>query len=719
MDEPITPDNTKVLRIMDDFREFIESSNLQTSSGTGSISYRQRSVIPINLSHSGSTIKTPSKKRSYSSSCSEILNKAQLTQLEMKHSSEEKAHKLARIDLESRNEKLLSENLQLKDKCQTLRFRVKEVTVQAIDAQDKLQEVRGTKITDKEKLEELVVKLQAEKQALESKLHFNLSKLDVMNRSVQNQNEKLSGENVAMEEKLEEVMIQLQQKSQRVAKLTEELKTHHECESALRSYRIEIQDLEARLRRASEAEQMAIVMKEDLSRLRMLEQEVLKLRESNEQYRENEENIQLMKEKLLAAETKQERAEMRMKSASLIELENKELIAQLDEAKRKELHASDSKDTLAKVTELQKKELTLTCENGEIKSELASCRRKCEFLKQSMKEMEQKVSEKNDSSVLLQTQIRHLQKRALLLAGERNSLRGILQSYDSELTSTSQADQLMKRAQTAETSNEKLHVRLDETQKELQDSIKVVMQLKAAVKEHEYTVGDLKKQLEENGSRGNKDVVIDSLRKTVEEMEIERSELQKEKDRLKSWIESRMMSGDYDPSKTRVLHFHMNPADLAHSKSRTDVEDLRAQCTKLREKLHKIEENLDVTTTSVMCEDNKDLQSKLDASELRNQRLKEVFSKKIQEFRKACYTLTGFRIDYTVDGQFKLASMYAEHEEDYLLFKLDSSGSMQLLETEYSKSLSSLINLHLHHQNSIPMFLSSITADLFSQQTMM
>lgn len=164
----------------------------------------------------------------------------------------------------------------------------------------------------------------------------------------------------------------------------------------------------------------------------------------------------------------------------------------------------------------------------------------------------------------------------------------------------------------------------------------------------------------------------------------------------------------------------MNPADLAHKQSKLEVVELREKCARLMDEVRKLEENADLTTNITLTSaHDEELKQKLDSSELKNQRLKEVFQKKITEFREACYTLTGFRIDFTADTQLKLLSMYAENERDYLLFKLDPSGEMQLLETEYSKTLKNLIELHLHHQNSIPMFLSSITADLFSQQTTM
>ena len=65
-----------------------------------------------------------------------------------------------------------------------------------------------------------------------------------------------------------------------------------------------------------------------------------------------------------------------------------------------------------------------------------------------------------------------------------------------------------------------------------------------------------------------------------------------------------------------------------------------------------------------------DLKKEVKANELRNQRLKEVFAKKIQEFREACYRLTGYQINNPADNQYNLMSMYAESSTDALLFQV-------------------------------------------------
>lgn len=69
-----------------------------------------------------------------------------------------------------------------------------------------------------------------------------------------------------------------------------------------------------------------------------------------------------------------------------------------------------------------------------------------------------------------------------------------------------------------------------------------------------------------------------------------------------------------------------------------------------------------------------DLRKQMESSELKNQRLKEVFQKKIQEFRTVCYILTGYQMDITTENQYRLSSVYAEHMGDSLLFKKVGPG---------------------------------------------
>ncbi|KAM4877682.1 mitotic spindle assembly checkpoint protein MAD1 isoform 3-T6 [Thomomys bottae] len=190
-------------------------------------------------------------------------------------------------------------------------------------------------------------------------------------------------------------------------------------------------------------------------------------------------------------------------------------------------------------------------------------------------------------------------------------------------------------------------------------------------------------------------------------------------------LERCTLQGDYDQSRTKVLHMSLNPTSVAKQRLREDRDRLQEECERLQGLLLALERggsvptDLESVTGLPSSKEVTELRKQVESAELKNQRLKEVFQTKIQEFRKACYTLTGYQVDVTTAGQYRLTSQYAEHKTDCLVFKASgpSGCKMQLLETEFSRSVPELIELHLLRQDSIPAFLSALTLELFSRQT--
>ncbi|XP_043771373.1 mitotic spindle assembly checkpoint protein MAD1 isoform X2 [Cervus elaphus] len=184
--------------------------------------------------------------------------------------------------------------------------------------------------------------------------------------------------------------------------------------------------------------------------------------------------------------------------------------------------------------------------------------------------------------------------------------------------------------------------------------------------------------------------------------------------------------GDYDQSKTKVLHLSLNPAGAARQRLREDQQQLQEECARLRELVRSLEAggpvtaHLEAAAGLPSSREVAELKKQVESAELKNQRLKEVFQTKIQEFRKVCYTLTGYQVDITTENQYRLTSMYAEQKADCLIFKAAGplGTKMQLLETAFSRTVPALIELHLLQQDSIPAFLSALTLDLFSRQTL-
>ncbi|ESP04629.1 hypothetical protein LOTGIDRAFT_135898, partial [Lottia gigantea] len=205
--------------------------------------------------------------------------------------------------------------------------------------------------------------------------------------------------------------------------------------------------------------------------------------------------------------------------------------------------------------------------------------------------------------------------------------------------------------------------------------------------------------------------------------------LEEEKFVLETRLEQRHLQGEYDPTKTKILHFTMNPAARAQKVREDNLEVLRSENEKLRRRVEILEsskgqvEDLteQVETQLQHPSPNKqveEMKALVKSEELKNKRLMEAFKKTSQEFREVCCQITGYKIDITSSNQYRLTSIYAQSLKDFLLFQQTAEGDIQMLGTDFSEGLQELIDLYLVQQDSVPAFLSSVTLELFSQKTM-
>ncbi|KAL1005173.1 hypothetical protein UPYG_G00055510, partial [Umbra pygmaea] len=180
---------------------------------------------------------------------------------------------------------------------------------------------------------------------------------------------------------------------------------------------------------------------------------------------------------------------------------------------------------------------------------------------------------------------------------------------------------------------------------------------------------------------------VDALRLKIEELEAERQRLEEQNNVLEMRMERHDLEGDYDPVKTKVLHFSLNPTSQAKQQRLQEAEALRTELQCLREHLRSLQAGGTVSAPGgdaslgvnlPPSQEVLDLRKQMESAELKNQRLKEVFQTKIQEFRTVCYVLTGYQIDITTQNQYRLTSVYAEHMDDALLFKMVAGGYLSV-----------------------------------------
>ncbi|XP_042169268.1 mitotic spindle assembly checkpoint protein MAD1-like [Oncorhynchus tshawytscha] len=270
-------------------------------------------------------------------------------------------------------------------------------------------------------------------------------------------------------------------------------------------------------------------------------------------------------------------------------------------------------------------------------------------------------------------------------------MRAILESYDSELSSSDYTPQLSRRLREAEdvltktqNHNTEMEVLLTKAQEESGA-------LKLQVQTMELELEVMKKQ-QDSVAEGNPlatNEEVNTLRLKIEELEGERQRLEEQNNVLELRLERHNLQGDYNPVKTKVLHFSLNPTSMAKQQRVEEVEALRAEVECLRERLRSLQTGGAVPLAAAAGETSLslppsqevlDLRKQMETAELKNQRLKEVFQRKIQEFRTVCYVLTGYQIDITTENQYRLTSVYAEHMDDSLLFKVQTHKVTKRLE---------------------------------------
>ncbi|XP_037241652.1 mitotic spindle assembly checkpoint protein MAD1 isoform X2 [Falco rusticolus] len=641
----------------------------------------------------------------------------------------ELSHKRARIELEKAANTNARNYEREADRNQELLTRIKQYQERETEAENKLKEQIEMNKSYKKSMETTSKKLQ-EKESKLAEANETIAvlkgKITELQWNIMNQEMQMTSQDSQKQELMEQLDVQ----HKKWQEASQQIQTLQASQSLLAEYEQKIKDLEQKF---SQQEHDALIvknMKAELARFPKMERELRQLREENAYFREMKENNGLLKEEVEGLQRKLERYEKVQAQLVTVELENEKLLGKLKSWEKLDqstgLNIRTPDDLSRQIVALQQRELVLKEQNSTIMNSARTLEKARQQLQEEILRIQSQLLDEKKKREQHEALVRRLQKRVLLLTKERDGMRAILESYDSELTPSEHSPQLNRRMREAEEMVQKLHAHNTELEAQLSQVLEEVGNHKQRAEMLEVEVKVLKSQecTAEQSTIVTKEEV-DTLRLKIEELEAERSKLEEENKSLEMKLEKLTLQGDYDPSRTKVLHFSMNPASLAKQQRKEEQQHLQEECERLRELVRVLEGggsisgNLEGVGSFQSPQEIAELKKQVESAELKNQRLKEVFQTKIQEFRKVCYTLTGYQIDITTENQYRLSSIYAEHQGDCLLFKASSSsgGKMQLLETEFSRTIRDLIELHLLQQDSIPAFLSALTLDLFSRQT--
>ncbi|XP_064009747.1 mitotic spindle assembly checkpoint protein MAD1 isoform X3 [Pogoniulus pusillus] len=622
----------------------------------------------------------------------QIHSKSQLLQVEREKMQMELSHKRARIELEKAANTNARNYEREADRNQELLTRIKQYQERETEAENKLKEQMEMNKSYKKSMETMSKKLQEKESKLaeaNETITILKGKMSELQWNIMNQEMQMTSQDSQKQELMEQLDVQ-QKKWQEAS---QQIQTLQASQSLLTEYEQKIKDLEQKL---SQQEHDAVIvknMKAELARFPKMERELRQLREENAYFREMKENNGLLKEEVEGLQRKLERYEKVQAQLVTVELENEKLLGRLKSWEKLDqstgLNIRTPDDLSRQIVALQQRELVLKEQNSTVTNSARILEKARQQLQEEMLRLQSQLLDEKKKREQHEALVRRLQKRVLLLTKERDGMRAILESYDSELTPAEHSPQLSRRMREAEEMVQKLHAHNAELEAQLSQVLEEVGNHKQRAEMLEVEMKALKSQecTAEQSTIITKEEV-DTLRLKIEELEAERSKLEEENRSLEMKLEKLTLQGDYDPSRTKVLHFSMNPASLAKQQRKEEQQHLQEECERLREMLRAVEGggsipgNLEGVGSFQSPQEIAELKKQVESAELKNQRLKEVFQTKIQEFRKVCYSLTGYQIDITTENQYRLTSIYAEHQGDCLLFKaaadLDDHGKKQL-----------------------------------------
>ncbi|GAM27589.1 hypothetical protein SAMD00019534_107650 [Acytostelium subglobosum LB1] len=321
---------------------------------------------------------------------------------------------------------------------------------------------------------------------------------------------------------------------------------------------------------------------------------------------------------------------------------------------------------------------------GELTSLLKLTENRCVDMQGQVDDLKHVALRNENKSKEAEETINRLNKQVILYKREKDGIKRILDSFDVENAI----------AQQGTTSN-------GGTTKEFQTAQQArISELERASIEKDKMITTYENNIQNGSSSSLGDEGID-YKAEVTKMNSEIDRLLQEN----ALLESRLGKGEFDQSKFKVLHMTSNPSQPTSAEAINNRETDSPGKEEVR-----------------IVQENHGLRVKLGETEKIMERLKTVFKSKINEFREVVYALFGFKIDMETNNLYKLQSMYADNENDFLVFQrvVESGkriGKMELLDTDYTASLDREIRAYLFKLHSIPAFLGQLTIEQFSKQT--
>ena len=639
--------------------------------------------------------------------------------------------KQERMEMESTIERAKREARQSEDKALVLKADLEKRRRSSIQEKEDESFAKKEARFERNELEDKISELTTENGKLQDENENLRECLDEKDQEERSEVLQLRRELAKVQSYLQEEKEKEQINLSRIAQGSNDKVELEKAQSDLLLAKNEIQSLQRELKQNEDATIERKAMRQRLDEYPRLVSENDSLKRRNKLLIDTADNSALLKTKVDDLEVKLNKAEIDARDGMLAKEKLHHYIGQIERWRQLSLELLNEEEKAVidahgigvdvlrqKIAEFQRKEMSNQVDIKTLEVKVAeSDRLTTKLVSESEKHDREHAKAKEDLSQQASL-IKRFKRKLLLIVKERDSYKGVLDSYENEITFSGK-DFEKDRVQ----SLENVILTYRETIESLENQL-----AKYQGVSHEAVL--LESDVQKGSPVQSKQISEDESAKIRSELEIMETRLNTalaQKEALELELERRAIQGDYNPTDTKVLHFRNNPLQQATEEHSQRLSKLQGDNESLKTRIKLLEEGQSKDLTllvgqkmeeNVSSQEVQELKEQLKSKDIQKQRLLEAFSNTSKSFREVCCQLTGYRIDGLQNNQFRLTPTYAENPTDEnLLFRLEQGGELSMLDTPFSSQLTELIDLHLIRQNSIPVFLAAVIMDLFSRQT--
>ena len=285
-----------------------------------------------------------------------------------------------------------------------------------------------------------------------------------------------------------------------------------------------------------------------------------------------------------------------------------------------------------KIAEFQRKEMSSQVDIKTLEVKVAeSDRLTTKLLSEAEKHDREHAKAKEDLNQQASL-IKRFKRKLLLIVKERDSYKGVLDSYEKEIT-FSGTDFEKDRVQSLES----VILTYRETIESLENQL-----AKYQGVSHEAVV--LESDVQKGSPVQSKHISEDEsakIRSELENMETRLNTALAQKEALELELERRAIQGDYNPTDTKVLHFRNNPLQQATEEHSLRLSKLQGDNESLKTRIKLLEEGQSKDLTllvgqkmeeNVSSQEVQELREQLNSKDLQKQRIVEEFTKSAKRF---------------------------------------------------------------------------------------